>query len=125
MLHGRGAGVSVTVRDWVIVVATLGGWVFVVALAVDKWVHQQGKNDITIAAKVEAIHARIATNADHILAINKLVEEGNTRSSTKMTEINKKIGEIELDLTRLKTIEEYAQRQASDLRRFNREHTDG
>lgn len=105
------------VNDWIMPVLVGGGMFFQVALAIDRWVHKQGYDGVELAKEIDVLAKEIDVvkkdidGVKHDVAGLRLVfDAGNGVLSRKMGEVNTRIVNLELDVARLKALDEAAHR---------------
>jgi hypothetical protein len=87
--------------------AVVGGQLGTVALTIDRWVHAQDTKGFNQGRRFESVE-------DTLNAITEQIEKTNERWSRELSRMQARIGQQELELARLKAIDEERRRRHDD-----------
>lgn len=88
-----------SLHEWIQLGLIIAGILFQVALAIDRWVHQQGSDGHDLFQAV----AKLTKDLDDM---HRVLDNGNDRLSAKMSEIQTRTGSLEIEVARLKALDE-------------------
>ena len=86
-----------SVHEWVQLAFEIGGWVCLILLSIDKWVHKQDLDQQSGRANVKHLE-------DRQIQIERMLVEANDLMSRKHSEIHARLGRLELDMREVKTV---------------------
>ena len=110
-----------TLNDWFQIVASIGsvgGWVCLILLSIDKWVHKQNIDGITRTIQLSQIEQRQAQ-------IERLLVDANTMFSRKHSESIHRLGKLELDMREVRTLIDTIMYRHSSTRSRSTDDTGG